>query len=168
MAVDMQTFTSVSDAARAVQEFLFDREAALPDELREKLKLLVGPATSPVDTVVQGAELMYARKKDLAPEALALAAGLALIAEQYNFHGMAQDNRGSRVALAMLRDAKARKPSLVEYPDAADDPEPKSDFMPLPEVVESDIPPPPVEDAPVAEGARRGRGTRNRRATNTK
>jgi hypothetical protein len=174
------SFTSVSEAARAVQDFLFDRDAALPDDLREKLRNLVGPTTSPVDTVVQGAEMMYARRDELAPEAQQLAAALALVAQQYNFHGMAEDNRGSKIALAMMRDSGVPKPTAVTYPTKKNDPEPKHEFLTqdveavvvnpdTPTPVEDVTPAPtPVEDTPPVEGARRGRGRRNRRENNTK
>lgn len=163
----MQTFTGIADAARAVQDFLFDRDAALPDDVREQLRNMVGPTTSPVDTVVNGAELLYARRDELAAPALELAAGLALIAEQYNFHGMAIDNRGSKLALGLMRQAKVKKPAILgDYPAAGDDPEPRDTYTKR-EVVVADPIVTPVEDTPPAEGARRGRGSRTG-ATNTK
>ena len=171
MAVQFTSFTSVSEAARCVQEFLMDRDAALPDDVREKLKALVGPTSSPVDTVVRGSEIMYARREELAPEALALAGGLALLAEQYNFHGMAEEQRGSKMALAMMRDAKIKKPVGIEYPDKEKDPAPKAEYAPLPEPTEIDLPQPvpaTVEDMPPAEGTRRGRGRRDRNRINTR
>jgi len=124
------TFTSISDAARAVQEFLYDRDAAIPDELREKLKALVGPTTSPVDTVVKGAEFIYARRdQNLAPELMELGAGLALVAQQYNFHGMAEEDRGSKIALAFMRDAKVKKTVGVDYPKKDEDPHVKPEYV---------------------------------------
>lgn len=134
------SFTSISDAARALQDFLYDRDAAIPDELREKLRSLVGPTTSPVDTVVKGAELIYARRdQKLAPELMELGAGLALVAQQYNFHGMAEEDRGSKIALAFMRDAKVKQQTGVDYPDKKDDPEVNSVYAL------------PAEAAPVTE-----------------
>lgn len=122
------SFNGVSDAARAIQDFLYDRDAAIPDELRTKLRNLVGPTTSPVDAVVQGAELIYARKADLDPDLLCLGAGLALIAQQYNFHSLAENDRGSKMALAMMRDGNIEQPTGMTYPDVENDPEPKPEF----------------------------------------
>ena len=123
------SFTSVSEAARAVQDFLYDRDAAIPDELREKLRNLVGPTTSPVDTVVKGAELIYARRdQKLDAQLLELGAGLALVAQQYNFHGMAESDRGSKIALAFMRDAKVKQPHGVDYPDKDNDPQIKDEY----------------------------------------
>jgi hypothetical protein len=159
------SFTSVSEAARAVQDFLYDRDAHIPDDLREKLRNLVGPTTSPVDTVVHGAEMIYARKDELSPELLELAAGLALVGQQYNFHGMANEDRGSKMALAFMRDAKVRKPVGIDYPKKETDPEPKSEFIATPQVLEPVVTtdaaqePEPNVTAPV-EGSRRGRGRR--------
>lgn len=168
-----KSFTSVSEAARCIQDFLFDRDAALPDDLRETLRDLVGPSVSPVDSVVKGAELMYARKDELPAEAQELAAGLALLAQQYNFHGLATDNRGSRMALALMRDAKIKAPTGVSYPKKEDDPAANGAFVPKTEFVsEANVvvtpPPVPVEETPKIEGSRRGRGRRDKNAINTK
>jgi hypothetical protein len=122
------SFDGVSDAARAVQDYLMDHGPDVPEELRTKLRSLVGPTTSPVDTVVRGSELIYARKDDLPDGLLELGAGLALVAQQYNFHGMAEDNRGNKLALAFLRDAKVSAPTGITYPKKDDDPEVKDEF----------------------------------------
>jgi len=127
--VAFKSFIGVSDAARAIQDFLFDRDAALPDAVREKLRDLVGPTASPVDAVVKGAEILYGRINDIEGQALKLGAGLALIAEQYNFHGMALEHRGSRIAQAFMREASITPPEGVTYPDKEDDPEVKSEYM---------------------------------------
>lgn len=152
----MDNFLSVSEAARAIQEFLYDREAGLPDDVREQLKELAGPTNSPVTTVTKGAELIYARRSELSEPVLLLGAGLALICEQFNFSSMATDHRGSLMALAMMRDAKVSKPAIIgDYPTEDNDPVPLERFVaPLPEpMVEV-----PVDIIPPAEGARRGRG----------
>jgi hypothetical protein len=137
---EFKSFTGVSDAALAIQDFLMDRTAELPEDVRTKLRALVGPTTSPVDAVVRGAELMYARRSELPPEAQELAAGLALIAQQYNFHGLAVEDRGSKIALAMLREAGVAAPTGITYPDPEDDPDADSQYVPAPE---------PDEDAPL-------------------
>ena len=166
------SYTSVSDAARAVQDYLMDHGSDVPEELRTKLRDLVGPTTSPVDTVVRGSELIYARRnEDLPDTLLELGAGLALVAQQYNFHGMADEDRGTKIALAFMRQANVAKPiGVSDYPDEDSDPEVKDEFKPAPppeapapEVLNG--PQPRVTDItnpPPAEGARRPR-TRRRR-----
>lgn len=154
MPTQFTSFTGVTEAARAIQEFLFDRDAALPIEVRDQLKELVGPATSPVDAVVRGSEILYARRDELGAEAQALAAGLALVGQQFNFHGMAKDDRGTKMALGLMRDAKVRKPTGVDYPKKADDPEAKDEFKKKEEVevpVEPVVVEPVVEDTPAPE-----------------
>lgn len=170
-----KSFEGVSDAARAVQDYLMDHGSDVPVELRTKLRNLVGPTTSPVDTVVRGAELIYARKNDDLPDdLLELGAGLSLVAQQYNFHGMAEDDRGSKIALAFMRDAHIDKPvGVADYPDADADPAVKDEFKPAPppeapEPESTEGPTPRVKDitegAPApAPGARRGR-TRRKQA----
>src|SRR5690349_17272184 len=129
------SFTSVHEASRAMQEFLFDRDAALPDDVREQLKALVGPAASPVNAVVEGAEILYARRDELSAPAWELGAGLALIAEQFAFMDMAVSGRGSKMALAFMRDANVKKPVGVEYPAKADDPKIKERYAKKEDVV---------------------------------
>jgi len=174
MAYKYQTFLSPSDAARAIQDFLYDRDAPLPERVRNRLRELVSPAHSTVDAVVQGAELLYSVRNELAPEALALGAGLALLADQQRFSGMDMDNRGSRMALGMMRDANIPTPIGVNYPNAESDPAVRHDapgYVGIPST-----PPVPTSDAfvtntgltpPVIEGSRRGVVTRNPDETNT-
>lgn len=126
----MRSFDGVADAARAIQDFLFDRDATLPDDVRNSLRELVGPTTSPVDAVVHGAKLLYARNAELSNEARELGAGLALMAAQYNFHSMAENDKGSRMALALMRDAGVKAPTGVRYPKQDSDPEPDAEFAP--------------------------------------
>ena len=166
MALDAVHFSSVIAGVEALQEFLYDREEALPDDVRVELRRLSGPTTSPVDAVVKAAELIYARRADLQPKALALGAALAVLAESYNFHGLATDNRGTRMALSLMRDADVTKPVLIEYPDVTEDPDPIEGYAPAVTPIVADAP--PVEETPPAAGARRGRGQRDPKANNTK
>jgi hypothetical protein len=175
--VAFTSYTSVTEAAQAVQDFLIDHPTGMPDDVREQLRAMVGPMVSPVDTVVRGAELLYARSADIGAPAKRLAAALALVAHQYNFHGMAEDSRGSKIALGLMRDSNVDKPAGVEYPEKDKDPEPKPEYRPNVDEApaEAEVPARASRvtvqsldaDMPKAEGSRRGRGRRQRNATNT-
>lgn len=122
-------FTSIADAAVAVQDYLIDHGSEIPEDVRVRLRDLVGPTRSPVDTAVHSSEIIYARQSELPPELLKLGASLALVCEQYNFHGMAEDRRGSGIALALMRKAKVTPPRGVKYPEKDNDPAPKEDLL---------------------------------------
>lgn len=125
----MRTFTSISEAACSIQEFLYDRAESLPADIRDRLKELTRPTSSPVDAVVKGAEMLYARKDEIDKDAKELGAALALMAEQYNFHGLAEDQRGSRIAGAFMREAKTKLPGSLKHQDKEKDVEPSSEFI---------------------------------------
>lgn len=125
----MKTFTGIVEAACEIQEFLYDRSEALPADIREKLKEWTRPGSSPVDAVVNSAELLYARRDELDKETKELAAGLALIASQFNFHRMAENNRGSKLALTLMRMAQIKAPAGVKYHNKKDDPEALPKFI---------------------------------------
>lgn len=130
----MATFTGITEAAKAVQDFMLDRSAALPDELRERIRgRLLG---SKVDLVCQTAEDIYANREGLSAEVLDLGAGLAVYAESESFHRLAEDGRGSAMA-RVLRGKSVQSPPepKAEYLPAAEAPEAKAEFMP-PEAVE--------------------------------
>lgn len=125
----MRTFSGIMEGARAVQDYLFTGAVGIPEDVNLMLRDLVGPTVSPVDTVVKTAEILYARKSEIDAEAAELASGLALLAETYNFHGLAIDERGSRMALALMRDNEIPAPIGIEYPDSSTDPMPQEEYV---------------------------------------
>jgi hypothetical protein len=119
----MATFTGIMDAAKAVQDFMLDRSAALPDPLRERIRgRLLG---SKVDLVCQTAEDIYANREGLPEEVLELGAGLAVYGESEAFHGLDADSRGGRMAAVM------RGQEIAEVP------EPQQQYLPAAEAPES-------------------------------
>ena len=95
----MKEFLGVADAADAVRKWLFVHENELPDYLHTQLMNLTGTGMSPVDLVVTFAEAVYANPSEFrTKEVREIAAGCAMIAESFNFHGLAKDNRGGLMA----------------------------------------------------------------------
>lgn len=121
----MQYFDNITEAAEAVNEWFWTGKNGMADDLVEIVQPLVGPTKSAVDLVVKTSEAIYARRATLDGPALQLAAGLASFAGVWGFHGMAEDNRGQRMALALRRDSGENAPVGSEWPNSSEDPEPK-------------------------------------------
>ena len=116
------SFTGIMKAAQAVQDFMLDRPAALPDELRERIRgRLLG---SKVDLICQTAEDLYANREGLPGEALDLGAGLATYAASEGFHGLAVADRGPRMA------------AVMRGQEVAQEPEARAEYLPQPEPAE--------------------------------
>ena len=121
----MTAFTGIAEAALAIQDFMLDRPAALPDHARDQIRGLLGQTKSPVDAVVKAAEIIYANRQDMPPEALELGAALANVAELHGFHGMDENHRGSRMALVMRGgDVEAAPEVKAEFAPAVQAEEP--------------------------------------------
>lgn len=114
----MTNFTGIADAADAARNFMITNGATLPDHVRDKVLPYVGTGSSPVDLVVHFAEAIYANRDDeaVSAEAREIAAGCALLAESFGFHGLNQDGRGSALAAVMLgQKVKAAPEPKAEY-----------------------------------------------------
>ena len=118
-------FEGIGDASTAVRNYLIKNEAKLPDHLKERLSNLTGTGASPVDLVVNFVEAVYANQKEFTKEAKELAASSAVVAETYNFHGMADEQRGSKISkiLTGTKVAKAKAPKENETFVAPPEPE---------------------------------------------
>ena len=98
----MTGFVGPNDGAAALHDFLFDRAEALPDPLRERLRALIRPPAVAIVAVFTAAELLFAWRDRLGPEARALGGDLAFFCEEWRLDGMGEDNRGSRMMRAMI------------------------------------------------------------------
>lgn len=116
----MQSFNSVSEALFALRSAAFNPPKAMPPEVAEKLAQ-VASEVSPVTAIVEAAELLFARRDELEPELLHLAAGLASFATEHGWHGLASDERGTGLVRALRRGAGEEAPS-GKWPDAPSDP----------------------------------------------
>lgn len=128
----MRTFIGIMEAAQAVQDFMLDRPAALPEPVRARVRArLLG---SKVDLICQTAEDIYANREGMAAEALDLAAGLAVYGSSESLHGLAVDDRGSRMARVMRGQevAEAPEPAAQYLPPQAE-PAPQPEPTPEPE-----------------------------------
>jgi hypothetical protein len=117
------------DAQAAIQDFLLDRPAETPDDVRDMLKEFVRPGYNPVEASLNMAELIYARRDELPVELLAIGADIAAMVASFGFNGMGGPNgRGAAIAYTIRQ-----MPGVVAAPEATyDPPEPKAEFMPVP------------------------------------
>lgn len=115
----MVTFEGIAAAADAVRPLVINRSAGLPQPIADKLVPMAGTGSSPVDLIVGFAEAVYsnpAAKK----AAKDIAGGCAVLAEQFGFHGMAEESRGSKIA------------AILDGRDVANAPVPKSEWAEAP------------------------------------
>ncbi len=118
-----------------LQNYLIAHGAALPEFTRNKVIEAAG-SPSPVDRIVKVGEALYAAP-GLSDEGKTLVAQLISFAAMNGWHGLADDNRGGRIVMAMRRDLGDEAPG-GEWPDMADVPEPLSMYQePVEEVVEA-------------------------------
>jgi len=116
----MRNYSGIAEAADAARACIITSGAALPEHVRDKVLPYVGTGSSPVDLVVHFAEAVYANREDAAvsEEAREIAAGCAVLAETYGFHGLNEQSRGSGLARELAGAKKAANP-----------PEAKSEYM---------------------------------------
>jgi hypothetical protein len=138
----MPAFTGPVEAFNALQTFLIERTAALPDNLRDEMLEAI-TERSPVVAVIRGVEAVYARqrrKEDVPAEMLLWAADASAMTEDHGFHGMDKDGRGSKIAKVLRGQtiAEKNKPALDEVAVRKMDPPPE---------------PPPIDHAAIEAAA---------------
>lgn len=120
----MPVLDSIQAALAAVSNFLIAEGAALPDALRVALVESSG-RPSPVDRIVEVGETLYSNASLLSDEGKMLCAALISFATLNGWHGLAEDNRGGRIAMAMRRETGEEPPAGLTWPEPESDPTPK-------------------------------------------
>lgn len=110
----MKYFDNIAQAADETRTWIILNGEDLPPVTTELAKTGV----SPVDLVVKFAEIVYTNQDSpsYTEEAKDIAAANAVLAEQYGFHGLNVDGRGTKIASVLLG-------NTVENP-----PEPKQEY----------------------------------------
>lgn len=124
----METITGIPEMRVAVQTFALQHGQALPDGVAE---LLAGTlaAMSPVVTICDTAELLYARRTEIADVA-ARQAALVVLGQCAGFgaangwHSLAIDGRGLKMRQAALRELGEAPGEGRPWPDPSEDPAP--------------------------------------------
>lgn len=153
----MNEITNPVEGLKAIQAFLMNRVAPLPDVVRSKLLDLIDPTqqTSPVQAAYDATELIFGKReyevgegeeaetKTLPAELLEIGAQLATMLAGHKLFGMQNDNRGYAIAAA-----------IRAMPEVASEPPAPAELevpAPLPEYVAlAEAPPPDPETPPPA------------------
>lgn len=117
-------FEGIADAAAQINTWFWRNYASIPEKLRERLEPQMTPAGSPVEMVAVFAKIVYANR-DMEPpaEMLQLAAAAAVFCESFSLFGFGQDQMGTKVSLALRRDAKEKAATGRPWPKKEDDPD---------------------------------------------
>ncbi len=123
----MDFMTDIGQLNQALQAFLINKGAILPEHARTKIIEAVG-SPSPVDRIVKSAEALYAVKDVLDEEGQTICAQLAQFAALNGWHGMDQDNRGGLIAQSVQRDLGMKAPA-GDWPEREADPVALSEYQ---------------------------------------
>jgi hypothetical protein len=103
------------EAKQALTDFFIDSTKAelnaIPEDIRTRLRSLIEPGMSPVESAVHMSEAIFARADNLPTELLAIGAETASMCASYNFHAMGSNGRGNGIAAAL----RQREGVLVDY-----------------------------------------------------
>jgi hypothetical protein len=128
----MKYLDSIPDLVTELDRFKATRAPTLPEFFRDKL---YGFAFgSPVDTIVNSAELLYAARDELEPDGLTLVGQLFYAVSFNAWHGVNADERAPRIIRAMRREL-GETPPIGEFAPREEDPAPKPEFVPPVETV---------------------------------
>ncbi len=129
----MKFYASIVDASSAIQDFLLDRPAALPDDVRDRLRELTRQGSGAIPAVRAAAEMVFARIDTMPPEALVLAAEMVQQLDYYDLAGIRDDDRGQRMIAYLLDRADVTlSPAGLAFLER-EPPDPAAEFAPLPE-----------------------------------
>lgn len=108
----MKFYDNIAVATEEARDWITINKNLLDEPVKTALTPLNSIGTSPVDTIVNFAEKVYANVDLFDEEAKDIAAGCALLAAQYGFHGLNIDNRGALMA-SVLRDEEVENAPAV-------------------------------------------------------
>lgn len=123
----MEFPNEIGPLTKALLVYLIAKGSGLPDFAQENLAVAAS-APSPVDRIVKSAEALYAIRDDLDADGQTVCAQLASFAAQNGWHGLEQDNRGGKMAQAMLRDMGEKAP-VGKWPAKDKDPAAAEEFV---------------------------------------
>jgi hypothetical protein len=128
----MRHYEGIADAADEARTAVLS-ENGLPPFVLDKLWSDTQTGSSPVNLVVHFAEAVYAAPSDeVSDECKQIATGCALLAEQYGFHGMNENSRGSKIA------------AVLDGHEVTDPPKPEPSMLPPRPPSEESAPPAPA------------------------
>lgn len=126
----MEMFNGLPDAIAAFRAYERDRQndGTLPEYLMENITNIAGEV-SPAVVISNGAEVLYANMDTCGKEGLELGTRLTALATQFGWHGLAVEDRGTRMVRAMCRELQI-PPAIGSHQKKENDPAPKSVYAP--------------------------------------
>lgn len=125
-------FTHYSDpneSVAAVQSFLRSKDGrALPKDVEGQAWGFLKPGGSVSFAVSNFVELIYARRADVSPIALALAASVGTYCQLYSVDSLGGE-RGAAVLSALRRDSGEKMPNGRVWAPESDDPPARREFI---------------------------------------
>jgi hypothetical protein len=118
---------NIQALGNAAQTFVMLHGATLAEDVRDRVIAALG-APSPVDRIVKTGEALYAARADLNEAGKMLVGQLISFAAMNGWHGLAEDNRGGKIVMAMRRDLGEAAPAGGSWPEPEEDPEPLAEF----------------------------------------
>lgn len=109
-------YDGIAEASNAARDWISINKASLESVHAEALDALTRTGVSAVDMIIYFADRVYANPSDFPAEAKNIAAGCALFAEQWGFHGFNLESRGSKIA-AILDGRTVRSTAPVARED---------------------------------------------------
>jgi len=123
----MEIPVSIDAAKQALTRYMMLNGNTLPEHTQNHvIEAMAEP--SPVDMLVRSMEALYAAKGDLNPAGLTIVGQLAGFIVPNGWHGINQDNRGTRIVRAMRRELGEPAPEGTEWAEAETDPEPQARY----------------------------------------
>jgi hypothetical protein len=123
-------FTGPYEARDALLNFIIDRTAPVPSDIRDRLReLLLQP--SPAAGTAEAVELIYARRDEVPAELAVVAADAAAFCASVGFHGLGDGGRGTRIALVLRESANALADGVAPLPES-EQPVPLALYVPAP------------------------------------
>lgn len=91
-------FTNLVDAHAALRDWALANYSTLDEGLKEATAGIFQLGVSPVDTLVNSAEMIYAKRDDLGDDIKQIGSGIARFCADNGFHGLNIDQRGYKIA----------------------------------------------------------------------
>lgn len=123
----MNFLSDIPAALAAIDAFLVQHARELDAKVVAAL-LQASSQPSPVDKIVNFGETLYALGADASAEAKTAAAQVVEFASRFSWHGLGNDGRGAGIVAALQRDLGEPAPA-GGWPDAKNDPAPRSDIL---------------------------------------
>jgi hypothetical protein len=118
----MQQFTTIEACARGIIAFLIASAGKLPAPAQLALQNAQS-SSNQIHVVMSTIEALWAYRDSLEDDGRMLVVALVQFAMPFDWYLIAQDNRGGRMQLAMMRDSGMEASPGFPWPDPSDDPE---------------------------------------------